>query len=338
MTDAPPPSPSTDPGVPAGADADSVAAADAAAPSVRGRHRLTAALSGLAAAGLLAACVWGAITVFGPGDDLDEEPAVVATAVRHAPVLTALAGTRRHALAASEPLRAAVRDLDGFSDAALVAEARTAVETLDAALEADDPDAVADAADALEGLRADLVERFVVHAEGRLAGATAADPAVLQAAHDAAGAVRSASAAELSARFAPLRAAVEAAIASHDQRTAEEAARRAAAGGGSGGSGQAPGTDEWRRCHPLGIMYPGQDYQPCDADVVVTALGAHVDACPEGTLSHIADIMGFRSGAVTLDYPFPYFYTVEGGHNIAVFHCDSPAGFGTPHGREPVTG
>lgn len=146
----------------------------------------------------------------------------VAAPVREAPATTALAGARRAVLSVVAPLRVASRDLSGFSDPSLLAEIDAAVTAAEGALDGE-PAAVLGAAEAHLAARSALVERIAVDAESRLAAASLAEAGPRQTALDAIAATRTARPLDLSTRFAPMRAAVEAAIANHDAVAAAQA-------------------------------------------------------------------------------------------------------------------
>ncbi|WP_127794165.1 hypothetical protein [Agromyces sp. LHK192] len=342
MTDAPPPTHADD-----RAD-DHV---EPPARSARLRRALSAGATTALPFAIVVALVCGAAVLFGPAaaeradaEDVPPTSAPVLTAERHEASTVSLAGVRRTALATADPLRAAVRDLEGFGEAAALAEAVALLAAIDGAVAAGDADGIVHASAALHTARAALVERLVAHTEQHLAAATSADPSLLQAAHDAAAAVRSAPDGALADRFAPLRATIEAAVADHERRAAEAAAREAEAddddwssGGSSGGA--APGGGAVDTCRPMGIIQDDQDSMPCQPDVVVTALGAHVAACPDGTMSHVFEMRSRQVGAVTLSYDFAYHYTISSRHNVAVFHCDRADLFELPpHGPGPYLG
>lgn len=267
--------------------------------------------------------LWVGFTIIAPEDAQAADPAtpvVVYAAERDAAADTALAGARRSALEAALPLRAAVRDLTGFSDAALLAEVGGAVAALDAAIAGGEHPEVLDETAVLRAAVPAFVERLAVDADTRIAAAESADPALLQGARDAVGALRQALQAERAAlvtSFAPMRAAVEAALASHAVALAEAEDESEA--------------DDWE-AEP--VPAPSVECAGCVKPLVVTTLGAYVGTCPAGTMPHVFDLWA-NPGSITLDYPFDYVYSVMDGHNLAVEHCDPEGASGAPHGPGP---
>ncbi|GAA1964103.1 hypothetical protein [Agromyces allii] len=276
--------------------------------------------------------LWVGFTIIAPEDAQAADPAtpvVVYAAERDAAADTALAGARRSALEAALPLRAAVRDLTGFSDAALLAEVGGAVAALDAAIaDGERPEVLAATAAARAAVPA-FIERLAVDADARIAGATSADPVALQTARDTVGAVRQAAQhgrAGLAATFTPMRGAVEAAVASHAQALARTTAESEADDSEADDSGADPVPAPTEECAGSPLF--------CVKPLVVTTLGAYVGTCPAGTMPHVFDLWS-NPGSITLDYPFDYVYTVMDGHNLAVEHCDPEGVPGAPHGPGP---
>ncbi|ANJ25983.1 hypothetical protein [Agromyces aureus] len=275
----------------------------------------------------VALALWVGFTIVAPEDAEAADPVApvaVYSAERDSAASTALAGARRSALEAALPLRAAVRDLAGFADAALLAEVGTAVAALDAALAGVEAAEVIDAASATHAAVPAFVERLAVDADARIAGATSADPVVLQTARETVGAVRLAAQNDrtgLAATFTPMRAAVESAVASHVQALARTTAESEA--------------DDWE-AEPVPAPSGGCARSDlfCVKPLVVTALGAYVGTCPAGTMPHVFDVWA-NPGTITLDYPFDYVYSVMDGHNLAVEHCDPEGVPGAPHGPGP---
>ncbi|SFR70510.1 hypothetical protein SAMN05428970_0964 [Agromyces sp. CF514] len=284
--------------------------------------------------------LWVGFTIIAPenAEAADPaEPVVVYSAERDYVVSTALAGARRGALDAVVPLRAAVKQLDGFADAAILADARKAIAALDAALSGDETSDVVAATAVVREALPGIVERFAANADARIAAAASADAALAQRARDAVAAVRAASASEraaLAAGFAPMRARVEAAEASHAEavaRAAAEAAEEAESDSDGGSSDGGPG--------PLIDCADSTTSTPwCPQPLVVTTLGAYVSSCPAGTWGHVFDLW-MAPGTITLDYPFPYTYSVMDGTNLSALHCDpESADTSIPHGPGPLPG
>ncbi|MFF2371419.1 hypothetical protein [Agromyces sp. NPDC058110] len=165
--------------------------------------------------------LWVGFTIIAPENAVAADPAepvVVYAAERDSAPSTALAGVRRAALEAALPLRTAVRDLDGFADAALLAEIGAAVGALDDALDGGRPTEILAATADLRATEPTFVERVAADAEARIAAAPYADQPLLQVATEAVAALRQSAHADrgvLVAAFAPVRAAVEAAEADH---------------------------------------------------------------------------------------------------------------------------
>ncbi|MFF2273925.1 hypothetical protein ACFVTX_16735 [Agromyces sp. NPDC058136] len=283
---------------------------------------------------LLAAAVWGGVTLLVPADGASAETVEVIGPEYESVEIGAVAGMRRFGFAAASPLRAAERDLAGFSDPVILAEIADELAALDVALEGGDAETLRDAVARIDGTAPALIERVLVDAEARIAAGSSADAGVIQAAWDASGAIRSVGVAASGGEFATMRAAVEAVTASHAAaveaarvRAADEAEETSGGGATTGGAGATP-TPGGGGCIVVG---PGG----CGGPIVVTALGSYVGSCPAGTMSHVFDAR-LRSGAVTLDYSFEYTYSID-GHGLAVMHCD-PEGWGDSpaHGPGPL--
>ncbi|QAY73234.1 hypothetical protein ET445_07610 [Agromyces protaetiae] len=275
--------------------------------------------------------------VFFPPQPAERAEAVAPVFSAHEPGATALAGAHRGALAASAGLRAATVDLAGFADQAILDDTATVLAALDEAATSGDPTALLEATALFESIAPALVERFAADAEGRLTGYPLADGATAQAVRDAAAALRSAEASDLAGRFAPLRAAVEAAAANHAQAeaAAAEAAARASGGSGSGGSGRTgggAGGSPDASSTPNCALFPR--FTTCGPPPVVTALGSYVASCPPQTLAHVFQGRS-ETGPVTLDFSFTYTYRID-GHFVAVMHCDPEPSSNEPHGPGPL--
>ncbi|QAY73233.1 hypothetical protein ET445_07605 [Agromyces protaetiae] len=275
-----------------------------------------------AAVAIVAAAV--AAFVFFPPQEPERAEAVTPVFSAHDPGATALAGAHRGALAASAGLRAATVDLAGFTDPAILDDAAVVLASLDRASGNDDAAALIDATALFASVAPALVERLVVDGEARIANSPRADAALLQAASDAAAATRGAAASpnELTGLFVAFRASVEAAEAGHAQAVAAEeaAARSGYSGGGSSSGGSSNGF--------IGIAQPDADgcdprlYSPRCNPPRITALGQHVEHCPEGSDPHSRPgPSGMWGAAVTLDYPVPYYYRVDGPF-ITVYLCE----------------
>ena len=281
----------------------------------------------------VALALWVGFTIVAPEDAEAADPVapvVVYSAERDAAASTALAGARRSALEAALPLRAAVRDLAGFSDAALLAEVGAAVAALDTAIAGDAAPKVIDATSAMHLAVPAFVERLAADAEARIAGATSADPAALQGARDAVGALRQASQADragIAAGFAPMRSAVEAAVASHVEALAPAESDVEADADASDTEPDPVATD------PCAGVTTSTTF--CPQPLVVTTLGAYVGTCPAGTMPHVFETMT-APGTITLDYPFDYTYSVMDEVHLSVMHCDPEGTTGdVPHGPGP---
>ncbi|WP_127792437.1 carbohydrate-binding protein [Agromyces sp. LHK192] len=162
-------------------------------------------------------------------------PSAAATAAERQPAgIAALAGARRHGLLAAAPLRAQAEHLGGFSDAAVLADVATVLATLDTGLDGVDPIALAAATSAVHDATPGLIERAIADADARLAEASDADAQTVAAAASAIDRLRAAAADDVQTTvdlFAPMRVAVEAAVASDaaaDARAAAEAEAKAA--------------------------------------------------------------------------------------------------------------
>ncbi|KQM82478.1 hypothetical protein [Agromyces sp. Leaf222] len=282
----------------------------------------------------VALALWVGFTIVAPEDAEAADPVApvaVYSAERDSAASTALAGARRSALEAALPLRAAVRDLAGFADAALLAEAGTAVAALDAAIAGVEAAEVVDATSATHAALPAFVERFAADAEARIAGATSAEPAMLQGARTAVDALRRASQTDragVAAGFAPMRSAVEAAVASHVAALAlAESESEAEADDETLEPEPATGGTDFCAGVTTSTMF-------CPEPLVVTTLGAYVGACPAGTMPHVFESM-MAPGTITLDYPFEYTYSVMDEVHLSVMHCDPEGSMGAPHGPGP---
>lgn len=285
---------------------------------------------------LLAAAVWGGVTLLAPTGEASAEVVEVIGPEHESAEIGAIAGIRRSGLAAASPLRAAARDLAGFTDPAILAALADELAALDLELAGDDASAMRDAVARVADAAPSLLERVVVDAEARIAAGASADPGVVQAAWDSSGAVRAAGGSPAPEQFGSMRAAVEAVTASHAAAVEAERQRAAAAteDDSSGGGGSGGGDGSTSGAH--GLCADGTFSYDCAPPLTVTALGANVSSCPAGTMSHVFEV-GFRTGAVTLDYAFQYVYTTD-GQVLTVMHCD-PEGeeWGAPaHGPGPL--